>query len=94
METGVLTKMNVAFSRDQDEKIYVQNKMLKYSSEFFEWVESGAYLYLCGAKEPMSVDVENTILQIIEQEGKKTKEQSQEYLNVLKEEGRYVKDVY
>ena len=94
METGVLTKMNVAFSRDQDEKIYVQNKMLKYSSEFFEWVESGAYLYLCGAKEPMSVDVENIILQIIEQEGEKTKEQSQEYLNVLKEEGRYVKDVY
>ena len=94
METGVLTKMNFAFSRDQDEKIYVQNKMLKYSREFFEWVESGAYLYLCGAKEPMSVDVENTILQIIEQEGEKTKEQSEEYLSVLKEEGRYVKDVY
>jgi sulfite reductase (NADPH) flavoprotein alpha-component len=94
IETGVLTKMNVAFSRDQDEKIYVQNKMMKYSREFFEWVESGAYLYLCGAKEPMSVDVENTILQIIEQEGEKTREQSEEYLSVLKEEGRYVKDVY
>jgi sulfite reductase (NADPH) flavoprotein alpha-component len=94
IETGVLTKMNVAFSRDQAEKIYVQNKMQKYRTEFFEWVESGAYLYLCGAKEPMSVDVENTILQIIEQEGKKTREQSEEYLSVLKEEGRYVKDVY
>ncbi len=58
MQTGVLTKMNVAFSRDQETKIYVQHKMLQHSKEFYEWLQNGAYVYICGAKEPMSVDVE------------------------------------
>ena len=94
VETGVLTKVNVAFSRDQPEKIYVQHKMLRHGAEFFQWLESGAYVYVCGAKEPMSVDVENTLLNIIEQFGNKSKDGAQQYLDKMREEGRYLKDVY
>lgn len=94
LETGVLTKLTVAFSRDQQEKVYVQHKMLRYASEFYEWLENGAHIYICGAKEPMSVDVENTLLLIIRQCGNKSLQEANEYLNALKEEGRYLKDVY
>jgi sulfite reductase (NADPH) flavoprotein alpha-component len=94
VQTGVLTKVNVAFSRDQASKIYVQHKMLENSAAFYEWLQNGAYVYICGAKEPMSVDVEYTILQIIERFGNKTSAQAIEYLDKLKEEGRYLKDVY
>ncbi|WP_205508748.1 diflavin oxidoreductase [Longitalea arenae] len=94
IQTGVLTKVNVAFSRDQKSKIYVQHKMLENARAFYEWLQNGAYVYICGAKEPMSVDVENTLLQIIERFGSKTSAQAVEYLNKLKEEGRFLKDVY
>ena len=94
LETEVLTRVNVAFSRDQKEKVYVQHKIKKYGKEFFNWLESGAYVYLCGAKDPMSVDVENTILEIIQSEGHYSPEKAGEYLNKLKEDGRYMKDVY
>ena len=94
MQTGVLTKVNVAFSRDQASKIYVQHKMLENSAAFYDWLKNGAYVYICGAKEPMSVDVEYTILQIIERFGHKSSTEAIEYLNQLKEEGRFLKDVY
>jgi sulfite reductase (NADPH) flavoprotein alpha-component len=93
-ETGVLTKLSVAFSRDQQEKVYVQHKMLRHATEFYDWLENGAHVYVCGAKEPMSVDVENTLLQIIQQVGNKSAEEANDYLNELKDEGRYLKDVY
>lgn len=93
-ETEALTKIDIAFSRDQDEKIYVQHKMRKKGDEIFEWLQAGGYVYVCGAKEPMSVDVENSLLQIIEQYGERSKEDAQQYLDNLKEEGRYVLDVY
>jgi sulfite reductase (NADPH) flavoprotein alpha-component len=92
--TGVLTRINTAFSRDQDQKVYVQHRMQQQAAEFFEWMESGAYIYLCGAKEPMSVDVENTVLEIIRQEGKTSAAAAENYLDELKAAGRYVKDVY
>ncbi|OQP51015.1 sulfite reductase [Niastella yeongjuensis] len=94
IQTGVLTKVNVAFSRDQKSKIYVQHKMLENAKAFYEWLQNGAYVYICGAKEPMSVDVEYTILQIIERFGSKSGAEAVEYLNQLKEEGRFLKDVY
>jgi sulfite reductase (NADPH) flavoprotein alpha-component len=94
LETGVLTKLSVAFSRDQKEKVYVQHKMLREAVELYDWLENGAFLYICGAKEPMSVDVENTLLLIIRQCGNKSLQEAIDYLNALKEEGRYAKDVY
>ncbi|MBC8034174.1 MAG: flavodoxin domain-containing protein [Chitinophagaceae bacterium] len=93
-ETGVLTKVNVAFSRDQQEKIYVQHKMKKHARAFYDWLEAGAYIYVCGAKDPMSIDVENTILMIIQQCGSMTEEAAAAYLDALKDQGRYMKDVY
>jgi sulfite reductase (NADPH) flavoprotein alpha-component len=94
LQTGVLSKLSVAFSRDQAEKVYVQHKMLKEGAAFFEWLQSGAYIYVCGAREPMSVDVEQTILEIVERFGNKNKIEAQQWLDHLKEEGRYMKDVY
>ena len=93
-ETGVLTKVNLAFSRDQDEKIYVQHKMLELGAELYEWLHAGASFFVCGKKDPMSIDVENTLLQIIERHGKKTNEEAKKYLEQMEEEGRYEKDVY
>jgi len=93
VNTGGLTKMNVAFSRDQKEKIYVQDKMLQQASDFFDWLNQGAYVYVCGAKS-MSEDVEKNLLKIIRTNGKKTEEEAQGYLNQLVIEGRYLKDVY
>jgi len=94
VETNLLTKVHTAFSRDQDEKVYVQHKMLQNGSEFFEWLHAGSYVYVCGAKDPMSVDVEKTVLKIIEEFGERSKEEAEKYLFDLKENGRYVTDVY
>jgi sulfite reductase (NADPH) flavoprotein alpha-component len=93
VKTGGLTKMNVAFSRDQQTKVYVQHKLLEHASEFFKWIDNGAYLYVCGAKS-MSEDVETILLEIISVDGKKSEEEAQSFLNQLAEEGRYLKDVY
>lgn len=94
MQTGVLTRLNTAFSRDQKEKVYVQHKMRREAAELYRWLEDGAYVYVCGTKEPMSVDVEGALLEIIREEGKKTPTQAEAWLDELKEAGRYVKDVY
>jgi len=93
LRTGALTKMNAAFSRDQQEKIYVQHKIQQHAAEFFHWLNSGAFVYVCGAKA-MSEDVEKSIVEIIKTEGGKTHEETLDYLSQLKEEGRYLKDVY
>ena len=89
-----LQKYIPAFSRDQPEKIYVQHRMMEHGAEFFEWINEGGYVYVCGTKDPMSIDVEKTLVQIIEKFGEMSKELALEYLNDMKEEGRYVKDVY
>jgi sulfite reductase (NADPH) flavoprotein alpha-component len=91
LESGVLNTLDVAFSRDQPEKIYVQDKIRQRAGEFFEWLENGAILYVCGAKR-MSEDVEKTILELIKKTGKQ--EDAENYLNELKSTGRYLKDVY
>jgi len=92
--TGVLTRINTAFSRDQARKVYVQHKMQKHATELFQWLLSGAHVYVCGAKEPMSIDVEDTLLSIIRQEGNRSAAQAESFLNDLKESGHYIKDVY
>jgi sulfite reductase (NADPH) flavoprotein alpha-component len=94
VKTGVLTRINTAFSRDTSRKVYVQHKMEKQAADLFHWLESGAHLYVCGAKEPMSMDVEQTLLAIIRKEGNKTAAQAEHYLDELRETGRYTKDVY
>lgn len=93
-ETNVLTKVNVAFSRDQAEKIYVQHRMQSQGKELFQWLEAGASVYVCGAKEPMSRDVENTLLQIISEHGNLSNDQALEFLQKMEAGDRYLKDVY
>ncbi|MGZ8549355.1 MAG: diflavin oxidoreductase [Chitinophagaceae bacterium] len=94
VETGVLTKLDLAFSRDQEHKIYVQHRMLEKASELYQWINNGAYMFISGTKDPMSKDVENTLLQIIEEQGQESKEGAKKYLEQLKKEGRFEKDVY
>jgi sulfite reductase (NADPH) flavoprotein alpha-component len=91
MESGLLNLLDVAFSRDQPEKIYVQDKIKQRADEFFQWLENGATLYVCGAKK-MSEDVEKTILGLIRKSGKR--EDAEAWLSELKSSGRYLKDVY
>ena len=93
-EAGTLTKINLAFSRDQKEKVYVQHKMLQNGEEFYNWINNGASIYVCGAKEPMSADVEDTLMQIVEKFGNKTIEEAVQFVEQMKEEDRYLKDVY
>lgn len=92
--TGVLTKISLAFSRDQEEKIYVQHRMLQQAKELYEWIESGAIVYLAGTKNPMGKDVEHTLVQIIKEQGNKTEEQAAEYFEKMKDELRYMEDLY
>ena len=94
LKNGVLTKMDVAFSRDQEEKVYVQHRMLEHSKELFAWLEEGAYIYICGDEKNMAHDVHNTLLTIIEKEGGLTREKAQEYLADLQKQKRYQRDVY
>ncbi|MBS1513045.1 MAG: flavodoxin domain-containing protein [Bacteroidetes bacterium] len=93
-DTGVLNKVSLAFSRDQKEKIYVQHRMLEQGAELFEWLKGGASFFVCGKKHPMSTDVENALLQIIQQYGNKTADEAHAFLHQMELEGRYEKDVY
>lgn len=94
VQTGVLTKIDLAFSRDQQEKVYVQHRMKQQATELYTWIDSGASVFISGTKDPMSKEVELALLQIIEEKGKKTTEEAKQYLDYLKKEGRYEKDVY
>ncbi|MBD1380812.1 assimilatory sulfite reductase (NADPH) flavoprotein subunit [Metabacillus arenae] len=94
LKDGVLTKMDVAFSRDTDEKVYVQNRMLEHSKELFEWLQEGAAVYICGDEKKMAHDVHQTLLKIIEKEGGMSSEQAEDYLADMQQQKRYQRDVY
>lgn len=93
-ESGLLTKIDLAFSRDSSSKIYVWHRLIENSKELFSWLENNAYLYICGDKNNMARDVENALLEIISKEGNKSNNQAKDYLNNLIELGRYNKDIY
>ena len=95
LESQGKLSLNAAFSRDQDYKIYVQNKMYENAADVWQWLEEGAYLYVCGDASRMAKDVDATLLKIIEEQGKLSSEQAREYvMKMIKEEKRYLKDVY
>ncbi|AZU60297.1 sulfite reductase subunit alpha [Neobacillus mesonae] len=91
---GVLTKLDTAFSRDSDQKVYVQHKMLEHSKDLFEWIEKGAYFYVCGDKEHMAKDVNEALLTVIEKEGAMDRDAAEAYLKDMQQQGRYQRDVY
>ncbi len=94
LKDGVLTKMDVAFSRDTEEKVYVQHRMLEHSAELFEWLQEGAAVYICGDEKHMAHDVHHTLLEIIEKEGNRSREEAEAYLADMQQQKRYQRDVY
>lgn len=92
--TGVLSKISLAFSRDQSEKIYVQNRIIEHGNELFSWIQSGASVYVCGTKDPNSIDIENALLEVIQKHGQLSVNDSKHYLAQLENDNRFVKDVY
>lgn len=94
LNSGVLTKMDVAFSRDKKEKVYVQHRMLEQSQQLFAWLEEGAHIYICGDEKRMAKDVHHTLIEIVAKEGNLDKESAEAYVVELQENKRYLRDVY
>ncbi len=92
--SGVLTRLDLAFSRDQPEKIYVQQKMIAAATELYAWLEQGAYFYVCGDASRMAKDVDAALHQVIQTAGGKSAEESAAYVQSLKAAKRYQRDVY
>ena len=93
-KSGLLTHLDVAFSRDQTEKIYVQHRIREKSIEIWNWLQEGAYLYVCGDADNMAPDVNEALIDIISQQGNKSREDATEYLRQLTRDKRYQRDVY
>jgi len=91
---GVLHRLDTAFSRDQPDKIYVQHRMLEAAQELFEWLEQGAYFYICGDASRMAKDVDAALHKVVETAGRKTPEEAAAYVEELKKSKRIRKDVY
>lgn len=94
LTTGVLTKLDTAFSRDQERKIYVQDRICEKAKEFNSWLENGASIYICGQKNPMSRDVEKAIVEVIAKERNISESEAKQILEALENQGKYQKDVY
>ncbi|HJV76985.1 MAG TPA: assimilatory sulfite reductase (NADPH) flavoprotein subunit [Paludibacter sp.] len=94
LKSGALTKMDVAFSRDGDKKLYVQDKLEENAAEVFQWLEEGAHVYICGDMKKMAGDVQHTLVKIVEKHGVMTKENALEYVDNLQKDKRLQLDVY
>ena len=94
IQSGALTKMHVAFSRDTDKKVYVQHRLLEHAQELYQWIDSGAHIYICGDRTKMAGDVMQALHDIIVSEGKLTADDAQDYLNNLQRSRRLQTDVY
>lgn len=94
LKQGVLSRIDLAFSRDTDKKIYVQHRMQEKSKELYEWVEEGAVVYVCGDEKHMAKDVHHTLTTIVMDEGGMDEEAAKEYVANMQKEKRYLRDVY
>ena len=94
VKDGVVNKISLAFSRDQEQKVYVQHRMLEQGAELYQWLEQGAYLYVCGDANHMAKDVQDALVQIVIEHGAKSEEQAEQYISDLRRAKRYQKDVY
>jgi sulfite reductase (NADPH) flavoprotein alpha-component len=93
-EKGILNRLDLAFSRDQEEKIYVQDRMREHGAELFAWLEEGGYFFVCGDAYRMAKDVDKALFEIIAKHGKLSAIEAAGYISKLKKEKRYVRDVY
>ena len=89
-----MLRLDLAFSRDQPEKIYVQHRMRESARDFYAWLEEGAEIFVCGDKGKMAADVQKELARIVETEGGRTPEQAAEYVTALKKSRRLKLDVY
>ena len=96
LKSGLLTRMDTAFSRDQEKKIYVQNRITEAGAELWKWLSEGAYFYICGDKNRMAKDVHDALIAVVAQHGGKTAEEAKFYVEetMMKTEKRYRRDVY
>lgn len=94
LKDETLAKLDLAFSRDTEEKIYVQHRIAQQSELFYQWLQDGAAIYVCGDEKHMAKDVHDTIRSVIEQEGDMSEADAEAYLNQMKQEKRYQRDVY
>jgi len=94
LKQGRLSRMNVAFSRDQEQKVYVQHRMLEQSRDLYAWLQEGAHFYVCGDEKRMAHDVHEALLKVVEKEGALNREQAEEYVKTLQKDKRYQRDVY
>lgn len=91
---GTLSRLDTAFSRDQGKKVYVQDRMTEQASALYDWLEQGAYFYVCGDASRMAKDVETALLDVIAQGRNGTLDDAHEYLATMKKAKRYQRDVY
>ncbi|MCX2942227.1 NADPH-dependent assimilatory sulfite reductase flavoprotein subunit [Rahnella perminowiae] len=94
VKDGLLTNISLAWSRDQAEKVYVQDKLREQGAEVWQWLQEGAHVYVCGDANRMAKDVEQALLEIIAQYGEMDLETADEYLSELRLDRRYQRDVY
>lgn len=93
-QSGLLTRLDLAFSRDQAEKVYVQHRMQEHGKTLFEWLERGAYFYVCGDASRMAKDVDKALQAIIAEHGNQDEAGAKAYVEAMKKAKRYVRDVY
>jgi sulfite reductase (NADPH) flavoprotein alpha-component len=93
-QAGTLTNLSLAWSRDGERKVYVQDKMREAGAELFQWLEQGAHFYVCGDALRMAKDVDTALADIVVQHGGTSAEDARAYLEALKIAGRYQADVY
>lgn len=94
LQDGVLTNLEVAFSRDTEEKVYVQHRLKQHAAELYAWIEEGAYIYICGDEKYMAHDVHKALIDIIAQHKAISEQEAEVYLQQLQDDGRYQRDVY
>ncbi|HDX8630587.1 TPA: NADPH-dependent assimilatory sulfite reductase flavoprotein subunit [Klebsiella michiganensis] len=94
VKEGVLSRIDLAWSRDQQQKVYVQDKLREQGAELWRWINDGAHIYVCGDANRMAKDVEQTLLEVIAEYGAMDAEAADEFLSELRVERRYQRDVY
>ncbi|HEY0230010.1 MAG TPA: assimilatory sulfite reductase (NADPH) flavoprotein subunit [Dokdonella sp.] len=94
LKDGSLHRLDLAFSRDQPQKIYVQQRLRERGRELYEWLENGAQLYVCGDATRMAKDVHAALIELVAEHGGRNREQAAEYIDALQQQGRYARDVY
>ncbi|MEQ6898847.1 hypothetical protein [Microbacterium sp. KR10-403] len=93
-DDGLLTRLSLAFSRDQRQKVYVQDRMREHGAQLWSWLQDGAHFYVCGDASRMAKDVDRALRDVARQHGKLSEDDADAYVTSLGKQRRYVRDVY